>query len=119
MAVAAKTKEEIIDRLLVTKQKSNRLEMTLRFKGQVNEANEVQKKTKKLNKQIDILLGQLIDEWLADSRGVIKDLVQGNANLQRSLAKIKRGVQTAQNLVKALGFIDDAIVIASKFVAAP
>ena len=118
MAVPQQTKQDIVQGLLVTKQKGHILEITLRFKGNNDEADEVAAKTTELSNEIDTLLGQIIDEWLAQSRGDVASIKEANSNLQRSIRSIQNGVATAQKVVKAIGFIDDAIVIASKFASA-
>jgi t-SNARE complex subunit (syntaxin) len=40
-----------------------------------------------------------------------------NASLEKSIDKINKDVETAQNVVKAIGFIDDAVAIAAKVAA--
>ena len=118
MAIAEETKLEIVQRLLVAKQRGNSLEITLKFKGDAEKANEVAVSTAELSKQIDILLAQIIEEWLAEGAEIVGEITQVNARLQRSITEITKGVQTAQNVVKAIGLIDDAIAIASRLAAA-
>jgi hypothetical protein len=117
-AVPEETKQEIVQRLLVTKQRGHSLEITLRFKGKVDEADKVAASTAELSRRIEILLGQIIDEWLAQGADIVEEITRVNARLQNSITAIKKGVQTAQNVVKAIGFIDDAVGIAAKLAAA-
>ena len=114
MAVSKLIKQQIIQNLLVTKQKSHNLEMTLRFKGQTQQADLVAAKTQELTAEIDTLLVKLLDEWLTESVGVVGEIRSGNTRLQTSIRKVSQGVQTAQNIVKAIGFVDDAIAIAAR-----
>ena len=118
MAVSQQTKQDIVQGLLVTKQKAHALEITLRFKREGDEADQVAARAAELSNEIDKLLAQMIDEWLVQSRGDVANLKQTNSKLQRSIRSIQKGVETAQSVVKAIGFIDDAIVIASKFASA-
>ena len=118
MAISKSKKQEIVQRLLVTKQRAHNLEIILRFAGNSEEADAVKETTSALTVQIDTLLSQLINEWLASSVGVVEDIRDGNAKLQRAINKVSRGVDTAQNVVKAIGFIDEAVVIAAKLAAA-
>lgn len=117
MAVTEETKLEIVQRLLVTKQKAHSLEILLRFKGKGDQADDVAASAAELSNQIDALLGQIIDEWLAQSTEIVADLKKANETLQRSVTAIKKGVQTAQNIVKAIGIIDDAAALAGKVIS--
>ena len=106
------SKEEIIQRLLVTKQKAHALEVRLLLSDKEDDAKKVAKKSKALTRQIDKLLGQVMDEWQGQATKIIMDIKTGNAALQNSITNIKKNVKTAQNIVKAIGLIDDAIAIA-------
>ena len=114
--ISKNSKEEIIQGLLVTKQKAHALEVRLLLKGKEEEGKKVARKSKALSRQIDILLGQVMDEWQGQGNKIIKDIKSANADLQKSIAEIKRNVKTAQNIVKAIGLIDDAIVMAKGFI---
>ena len=103
MAISKQTKQEIVQRLLVTKQKGHNLEITLRFKGKTEDADQVVEKTAELTSQIDILLGQIIDEWLDQSARVVEDIRRTNAKLQGSVRAITRGVEIAQMWLRRLG----------------
>ena len=118
MDISERKKQEIIQGLLVTKQRAHNLEIILRFAGNSEEADAVKETTSALTAQIDTLLSQLISEWLASSVDVVENIKNSNANLQRAINKISRGVDTAQNIVKAIGFIDEAVAIAAKLAAA-
>ena len=114
MAVTKTTKLEFVQRLLSTKQKASTLEMTLRFKGKKDEADQVKNSNAKLQSQIDILLGKIIDDWLAQGTQITDEIKGLNTKLQRSIASIQNNVNTAQNIVKAVGLIDDAVALAAK-----
>ena len=114
--ISKNSKEEIIQGLLVTKQKAHALEVRLLLKGKQKDGKKVARKSKALSRKIDILLGQVMDEWQGQGNKIIKDIKSANADLQRSIAEIKRNVKTAQNIVKAIGLIDDAIVMAKGFI---
>lgn len=108
------SKEEIIDKLLFTLYRSGKLEARLLVTGEIDKADIVAEKSDALNQQIKTLIGQVMDEWLGQSTVVIKDIKITSANLQRSITKIKKNVNTAKNIVKAIGLIDDTITIAKK-----
>ena len=110
--ISKNSKEEIIQRLLITKQRSIALEVRLLVKGKSEEANKIKSKTKALTRQIDQLLSKLMDEWIGQAVMVIGNITKTNAALQTSITKVKNNEKTAENIVKAIGLVDDAINIA-------
>lgn len=85
------------------------------MQGKTEEADTVSKKTKNLSKQIDKLLGQLIDDWNGSTDQVIKSIRNNNASLQKSMNQIQEKIEVADNIVKAIGYIDTALKIAKSF----
>lgn len=114
MAISQKSKLEIIQSLLVTKQKAHSLEISLRFKAMNDEADEVSQKAGELSQQIDTLLGQVIDDWFGQTGAILESIGKANSSLQRSIRQIQKGLSIARNLVKAVGYIDDVVSIAAK-----
>ena len=108
------SKEEIIQRLLVTKQKAISMKVRLLLRDKKDDAKKVRKKSRALSRQIDKLLGQVMDEWQDQGTKIIKEIKTVNSALQKSITNIKKNVKTAQNIVKAIGLIDDAIAIAKR-----
>jgi hypothetical protein len=117
MAIPRETKQEFVRRLRVTRDTGVDLEISLKFKGEFEEADKVAAATAALTRQIDKLLGQIIDEWLAQGLDIVAEITGVNASLEKSIDKINKDVETAQNVVKAIGFIDDAVAIAAKVAA--
>ena len=117
MSISNSDKREIIRLLLVMKQRAHDLEISLRFKGQNGEADQIAQNTKKLSDKIDILLGQVMVDWLSEAATILQEINQANNSLQSSIQEIQDGVRTAQNVVKAIGYIDDAVAIAAKVAA--
>src|SRR5262245_9007167 len=107
MALSNSDKQDVIGRLLVTNQKAHILEISLRFKGQNDQAEEVAQKSRELTDQIDLLLGQVMVAWLGQAGTILQEVQKANASLQASIRQIQNEVNIAQNLVKAIGFIDD------------
>jgi hypothetical protein len=118
MAMTQEEKEAILDQHLICSRKADHLEITLIFQGKTDEAEQVGDKNKLLRDEIDALLGSLMDEWLGQAELVGHDLRLANTNLQRRIKDIKDKINVAENVVKALGYIDDVIRIAKKLVAA-
>ena len=86
--------------------------------GNITEADNVKRLYKKVEKQSDLLAAAMIDVWLGEMMMVDKSLKNANANLQRAITKIKKNVDTAQNIIKAVGLIDDVISIAKSLLVA-
>jgi len=113
MAMTEATKLEFVQRLLATKQKASALEITLRFKGEKEEANQVKESNSKLQSQIDKLLGMIIDDWSTQGAQITDEIKGLNTKLQRKIASIRNNVNRAQNIVKAVGLIDNAVALAA------
>ncbi len=118
MAITKESKQEMIQRLLVTKQKAHNLEIDLRFKGKNEDADEVAKKTTKLSRKIDKLLNAVINDWLVQKDEIIQGISKANTSLQKSIRQIQNDVETAKNIVNAIGYIDDVVVIAGQIASA-
>ena len=102
-------KEAIIDNLFMTKRKGHKLEIALQFKGKGDEAAQIKKRTTKLAKKIDSLLASLMEEWMGSSAVTGSTLKTINRNLQKIIKDIKNDINVAKNVIKAFGYLDDAI----------
>ncbi len=107
-------KEALIDALLESKRKGLRLEIRLRFQGKNSEADKVGAKTRKLSRRMDNLIAQAMQSWLGNATVLRQTMTKTNANLQASIRDIKRNIKVAANIVKATGYLDDAIKVAAK-----
>jgi DNA integrity scanning protein DisA with diadenylate cyclase activity len=110
-------KELIVDKLLITKRKGHNLEIDLMFKEMEDDAKKVRRKTKNLSKKVDSLLSALMQDWIGSARLTIESINKTNENLQKTIRDIKRDVEVAKNIVKAIGYLDDAIMIAANLLA--
>ena len=117
MPISNNDKREITRRLLRTKQKAHDLEITLLFDGKTEEAKGVAEKAAALSTQIDVLLGQMMNEWLGEGLSIIEDIKRTNVSLQASIRQIEQGLNLANNLARALGFIDDALNIGRRLLS--
>ena len=106
--------EEIIRNLQVTTKEAFRLEISLRFNGKSVEANTVAAKASELSQQLDVLLQEPAYHAVEPPEKIVVDIAQANASLQSSISQIETGVAIAENAVKAIGCVDDVLVIATK-----
>lgn len=110
-------KESIVDNLLITKRKGHNLEIDLMFKGMEAEAKKIKTETDKLSKQVDNLLAQLMTDWIGSAKTTIESTRKTNQNLQKAIRDIKKDVEVAKNIAKAVGYLDEAIKIAVNLLA--
>ena len=106
------TKEEILDRLIITRRKAQDLQARLTLKNKPDKAKEVERKCAALTKEIDNLLSQLIQSWLGKAETVTQDIKSKNTTLQTSIRDLKNDLDNAEKFIKVIGLVDDIIAIA-------
>ena len=118
MAFEPTEKEKVLESLMSTHRQGQISEVSLRLQGKPDEADKIKPGNTRLSTEIDTLIGQMMDEWLGDADRTIKDLTALNGKLEAAVAKIKKQINIAQNVVKVLGLLDEAVAIAKKVAAA-
>jgi hypothetical protein len=117
MAFEQTQKEKVIESLMAARRQGQITEINLRFQGKTDEAEKVWQDNARLSAEIDILIGQMMDEWLGNAERAIKGLAKVNSKLEAAVAEIKKQINVAQNVVKIIGLLDEAVAIAKKVVA--
>jgi uncharacterized protein YbbC (DUF1343 family) len=117
MPISVANKEKIIDRFMDTARKGHRIEISLRFQGEMEEADKVARENRKLSSKVDKLIAQAMRQWQGSAVTVITEMKRSNRNLQVCVNSIRKKIKVAQNVVKALGHIDNAIEAAGKLIA--
>jgi hypothetical protein len=117
MAFEQTQKEKVIDSLMAEHRQGQIAEINLRLQGKPDEADKVWQENTRLSAEIDILIGQVMDEWLGNAERAIKGLAKINTKLEAAVAEIKKQIHVAQNVVKIIGLLDDAVAIAKKVAA--
>jgi predicted transcriptional regulator len=117
MAFKPKDKEKVLESLMIAHRQGQITEINLRFQGKTDEAEKVWQENRRLSAEIDILIGQMMDEWLDNAERAKKGLAEANTKLEATVAEIKKQINVAQNVVKLIELLDDAVVIAKKVVA--
>jgi len=110
-------KEEILDALLTTKRRAQRLALRLRLLRRNEESDRVRRKARRLAREIDTLIGRAMSTWLGEGEAIQDEIRALNRRLQRSITSIKRGIDISKNVVKTTGLLDDAIQIAVRLAA--
>ena len=93
--------------------KGQNLEFILGLKGDTAKANEVKLKNNELKSLIDNLLLDYMQNWTDDATATTNNIKLKNNELQLEITKIRKNKIYANNVVIALGLIDDVIAIAS------
>jgi hypothetical protein len=114
MAFEATDKEKVLESLMAARRQGQLAEISLRFQGKSNDAEKIWEGNARLSMEIDILIGRMMEEWLGAANNAISDLTAANAKIEATVADIKKQIQIAQNVVKVIGFLDDAVAIAKK-----
>jgi hypothetical protein len=117
MAFEQTQKEKVIDSLMAEHRQGQIAEINLRLQGKPDEADKVWQENTRLSAEIDILIGQVMDEWLGNAERAMKGLAKINTKLEAAVAEIKKQIHVAQNVVKIIGLLDDAVAIAKKVAA--
>lgn len=90
------------------------LEIELRFSKKEKQAEAVWASNVILGQQIDVLIGKAIDGWLAEAKPILKKLAKAAGGIQASINDIADTIKKQEKIVKAIGYIDDAVKIAAK-----
>jgi len=107
-------KETLIHSLNETYRKGQKFELNLRFKGKTSEADQVRVKCNELSDRIDDLIAEAMKDWLGNADTLIDEVKSINSNLQSSIRDIKHEIKMGEKVVKAIGYLDQAIDIAKK-----
>jgi hypothetical protein len=109
-----KSKRELIQKTRESIRKGDDLEVELIFKGKKDEAEKIRKETDKLIEKNKALIASLMEEWLGTAAEIEGKMEIVNTGLEAVIQDIKEDIEIAKNVVKALGYLDDAIGIAVK-----
>jgi hypothetical protein len=116
MAFEQTQKEKVVESLMAEHRQGQIAEINLRLQGKPDDAEKVWQENARLSAEIDILIGQMMDEWLSNAERVIKGLEKINTKLEAAVAEIKKQINVAKNVMKIIGLLDDAVAIAKKVV---
>jgi hypothetical protein len=90
--------------------------MALRLLGNEDEAQQVQRRAKQLSNRIDVMIGKMMTDWIAETSSLTSTLVAKQADLDAAVAALRKNQKVAQQVVSILGILDDAIAIAAKLI---
>lgn len=117
MTFAKRDKTKVIDQLLAARRSAQRLELTLRFRGDDKSAERVWRAATRMSAEIDILIGRAMEEWTGKAAAVIATIDAQQRLLAATIRDIKGNIDTANNVIAAVAAIDDIVATAKDVLA--
>jgi len=114
MAFSQDDKLKFLDELMDARRQAQLAEISLRSQGLADDAEKLHKSVVVLSAQIDVLIGRMMEDWLGQVDKAIADMAACTNGLQTAVDQIRKKVAIAQTVVKALGFVDQAVAAAAK-----
>jgi hypothetical protein len=114
MAFKPTDKEKLLESLMGIHRQGQVAEIRLRFQGGLDEGEKIWEGNIRLSMEIDILIGRIMEDWLGSAARATADLRKANTNLKTAIDDIRRQIEVAQNVVKVVGLLDEAVAIAKK-----
>ena len=108
-------KEEIVRRLLITRQKAASLRTRLRLLREEEAEATIADKVMELDDRIEDLVEAMMADWRGNAQSKIEAIAAANTRIQEAIRKVRDRNRRAQEIVKAVGLIDDVIGIAGAF----
>ena len=104
-----------LNKLVATHNKGLKLEFALILRNEdhstVKEAND------RLAKKIDKLRAKLHAEWVQSAKEVRREIIIANGQIEKAIRAIEKRVKIAENIVKAVGYIDRVVETASRLLS--
>ena len=109
MSNATEAKIDLIARMISSLGELTNVEARLRLAGDTALANGIGEKHDELREVIDTLRAEVADEWTADAAEIGEEISKANAKVQASIRDIQKRINVAENVVKIIGQIDNAV----------
>ena len=113
----ANTKEErsdVIQQLIILDEHIYTVANLLVRQGRMEEAEKLNQLETLVSRRIDKLLGDAMLDWADGVSEVIDGLEEATQRIENCIEEIKREMEVAENVVKALGVIDEVLQLAAK-----
>jgi hypothetical protein len=107
----------VIDEMKSLSDTSRSLELDLRFRAERNEADRVWEAHRRLDMEIDILIGRAMDDWGDDLEAALTELKAQTALVDEAIASLQKLKRITAKVGQFVGYIDQAIAIAKKLLA--
>ena len=110
-------KNALLDKLSVCYNRTSVLLLTCQQQGLNDEAARVQIRKDRLDLETENLISNLLNDWIGVATTLGGTIDTSNQRLTQAVADIQGDINTAQNIVQALGYIDQVVGIAAKLLA--
>jgi len=115
--MTATEKNLLLDRLSVCYNRTNYLKIVCEENKALDEAAQFDRRKARLRIEIDGLLRDLYHNWIGDAQTLKGKLDDSNRALDKCISNIEADIKTAENIVKAIGYVDNIIKVAVDLVA--
>jgi hypothetical protein len=112
MAISRTQKEDLLDRLLRSRERGGRLYSRLLRLRKAEDAAAAQIKNKELTRLIEQLWDDIAQQWRGDGQTNIDELRNMNAGIERSITGLKDTAKRNEAIAKGLDLLDDVIGLA-------
>ena len=112
-----KARIAVIDEMKSMSDSSRSLELDLRFRAERDEADRVWEAHRRLDMEIDILIGRAMDDWGDDLETALTELKEQTEQIDAAIASIQKLKKITAKVGQFVGYIDKAIAIAKKLLA--
>lgn len=116
MSQETEDKLNVITAMITSLGKVTEAQIRLELAGEDALAKDTDTKRKALLKAIQILQGQVADQWTVDAATISEKLSAANSKVQDRIRNIQNKVNVANNAVQIIGQIDDALAFVKTIV---
>jgi len=106
-------KNDLLDKLSVCLNRAFRARLNCEAQGRTDDVVQFDLRIRRLQSQINLLIQGLLKDWAGDASALKVRLDAANAGLNKAVADLERSVEIIQSIVKAVGYIDDALAAAA------
>ena len=111
-------KNELLDKLSICYNRVNYLKILAEEKKSSPDViTQIDRRKNRLKTEIDMLLRDLYTNWIGDAVQLKKSVDNSNKGLNQCITDIEKDISIAQNIMKALGYVDDVIKLAGGLVS--
>ena len=112
-----KARIAVIDEMKSMSDTSRSLELDLRFRDERDEADRVWEAHRRLDMEIDILIGRAMDDWGDDLDAALTELKAQTEQIDAAVASIQKLKKITAKVGQFVGYLDQAVSIAKKLLA--
>ena len=109
MTQEIEAKLDVLNKMNLSLGKITNVQIRLTLAGENALAEQIDTQRKALLKQIETLQGQIADQWSIGAAELSQKLRKANANVQARIRNIRNKINIANNAIKIIGQIDDAL----------